>query len=327
MKGRRDPSIDALRGLSVFLMLGANLAPSAAPEPHPLGYRILSTFCAPCFVFLAGTMLGERVPSWSRVLRRSAWLLVFAAALDLGAWGIAPFSGFDVLYAIAASLVALRVVADWSPKYLAALSLVWCLSTGLLVEHFGYRPPTPLLAPPLQAWLFDGWFPLFPWLGVLAFGVAYGRARAEGISEARLLVAGGALTAFSGTLWLLEEPTLLSRGGYAELFYPPTLGVLGVFVGLLPALRGILGLPGVVVRTAALQAYGRRSLLVYALHVLLLGRVFAPPIEGPSWVAFGVRFGALVLVTGAGVGLADRLRLSSRFEPLAMLLGSPAPRE
>lgn len=323
MRQGRDPSIDAVRGLSVVLMLGANLAPYAAPEPHPSFYRVLSTFCAPCFVFLAGAMLGRKVDPWSRVLRRSAWLLMLAALLDVGAWGVRPFLGFDVLYAIAFSLVGVRAVLFLSARHLAFLALAWCLATPLLVARFGYRPEHPVLAPPVQALLFDGWFPLFPWMGVLALGAAYLRGRAEGMSEARGIGLGVLSAIACAALWAADETEFLARGGYAELFYPPTFGVIGVFLGSLPGLLWLARRSTLAPVRRFLEPFGRRSLFVYALHLLLIGRVIAPLSRPPSWVEWSVAFVGLLVVSFTLALALDRWRFVPRSEPLRLVLGAP----
>src|SRR5262245_51031015 len=57
-RAARDPSIDVLRGLAVFMMVAANLAASALEGPHPLWFRLYGSFAAPLFVLLSGMMVA-----------------------------------------------------------------------------------------------------------------------------------------------------------------------------------------------------------------------------------------------------------------------------
>jgi uncharacterized membrane protein len=306
----RDPSVDRVRGLAVLLMLGANLAPYLVPQPHPIWYRMMSTFCAPTFVFLFGMMVGERPRDWAGAWKRSAALLAIAALLDVVAWGIRPFEGFDVLYAVALSLPFLRLVATRKPLVAAAVAALIFVVTPLLQGYFGYgREGGSASVVALRAGLLDGWFPLFPWLGIGVFGVFIGqlrrRERLPSLRAESLL--GGFLLGAGAFAWWVFGGVFPARGGYAEYFYPPTFGPLALNVGpALLALRFAGSSPaGALLRP--LELLGRRSLFFYLGHILIIGRIVHPLHPVPSWLAWVGVYGGLLVGLILFAALAQRL--------------------
>jgi uncharacterized membrane protein len=290
--------------LAIFAMIGANLAPHLLEEPYPYWFRFCSSLAAPCFILLAGAMVGESAVVHPRpvghYLRRAAALLVVAALIDYGCWRVVPFTTFDVLYAVAAVLPtahgALRLGrrASW----LAAAAILGLTPLVQRTVGYGTDAAHPVLDS-LQALFVDGWFPLFPWLGVGLLGAAVGRLRREKpvALVRRWLIAGGSSLFVVGiALWSVTRPVLRTRGGYAELFYPPTLGyllvALGVVLWLLPAFGGI----GNSRLAGILAVYGRTSLLMYAAHLVVIALVIKPAMDETAMPTFLATYFTLAAV-------------------------------
>jgi len=122
-------------------------------------------------------------------------------------------------------------------------------------------------------WLVDGWFPLFPWLGVAVLGTLVSRIRAMGSPRVRFLC-GGALVLTGFATLIVRPPVLVTRDGYSELFYPPTIGVLSVAIGVSFVVLSCL--PRIARWTSIgwLEIYGRASLVIYVAHTVLIAYVF-----------------------------------------------------
>jgi uncharacterized membrane protein len=278
-RAKRLPAVDALRGVAMVSMLAANLAGPCLIEPHPLWLRIFGSFAAPAFVFLAGMMTSfGRGAALGRLLQRSVLLLALAIAIDVLCWGIAPFETFDVLY-----LLALALPLSGLCRYLplgshALLTLAILVAAPWLRARLGYGPTLPDdLAYPWPVWrrlLVDGWFPIFPWLGVaLAGGLA---GRLDILRERMrpwLALLGTGCMALGAAGWFLAPPKLVTRAGYSELFYPPSAQYLAIALGA--TLLALTGLERLSRRYALswLAMLGRASLLLYVVHVALIALV------------------------------------------------------
>jgi uncharacterized membrane protein len=306
---RRDPAVDRLRGLAVVLMLLANLAPDLAPTPPPVWYRASSTFCAPAFVLLAGMMAAQHALRLGAAVKRGLGLVAIGALLDVAAWSIAPFRSFDVLYLIGTALPVAALAARLRTGAILGTAAAVFVVSDFARATLGDRSADARLPEALHAALLGGWFPLLPWVAVALFGAASGRVglgtRTTGW---RLPMRWGAAMVAAGAIaWGLAAPTLVPRGGYAEYFYPPTFGVLTAFSGFallaLAALRRWPAFPA-----ACLEPFGRRSLAVYVVHVLLIARVIAPLQIEPGWAQLAIGFAVLWLASALSVRALDRLQ-------------------
>src|SRR5687768_7769321 len=108
----RLASIDMLRGLAVvimaidhvrdFFLLGAELDPAANQDIGAALFftRWITHFCAPVFVFLAGTSAGLMTARRSRsalgafLFTRGMWLILVECVVIATAWSFAP-SGLE----------------------------------------------------------------------------------------------------------------------------------------------------------------------------------------------------------------------------------------
>lgn len=296
----RSQAIDALRGAAIVSMFAANLAGPCLEPPHPLWLRVYGSFAAPTFVFLAGVMtsLGSRPAPLPRLLKRSVLLLGLAVGIDLWCWGIDPFETFDVLYLLGLAL-PLTGLCRRLPVYAHLLLAVAILAlTPWLRAALGYGPLLPEhLAYPWPVWrrlLVDGWFPIFPWLGVALLGGAAGRFDLLGEPARRWLVPAGALLVCAGGAgWLIAPPSLVLRGGYSELFYPPTPQYLASALGAVLLMLALFEKLERRWRLAGLALLGRSSLLLYVVHVALIAFVLDEWFEGQTLPAFLGLYGAM----------------------------------
>ena len=211
----RLSSLDMLRGLVIVIMaldhvrdffhFGAQQDPMADPDIGAALFftRWITHFCAPVFVFLAGTSAGlmaaRRSPSevGAFLLKRGLWLIaiewfVIATAVTFAPGGLAELQGrvlvlFQVIWAIGASMVVLS-----GAQFLGRSSCL-VLGSAIVLLHNLLDPIWPvapnLLEPNLPLWVglhaqmsfVAGPFfvltayPVFPWIGVMLCG--YGLAR------------------------------------------------------------------------------------------------------------------------------------------------------
>jgi uncharacterized membrane protein len=277
MSDARDPSIDVLRGIAILTMVEANMAPYVLRTPHPMFLRVVGTFAAPTFVFVAGMMVGgsRRSAKMGHTLRRAALLLFIAAGIDVGFWHIVPFEGVDVLYLIGLALPIAATCLRLDPRMHASIAVAIVALTPIVRDRIGYGPllPDPDPWPFWRRWLVDGWFPVFPWLGVALLGTSFGRLRAMSKPRAEVVI-GGALIVSGGLALAGRPPVLITRGGYSELFYPPTIGVLSVSIGSCLLVLSLIRRLSSHLPLGWVETYGRASLLIYVAHTALIAFVF-----------------------------------------------------
>jgi uncharacterized membrane protein len=215
-------SIDIVRGAVMVLMAIDHVrvyagVPAGGPTPGVFFTRWVTHFCAPAFVFLAGTaafLLGERLTRRSELsgwlLSRGAWLVLLELTVIRVAWTF----NFDF-----ANYVLLGViwVLGWCMILMAALvrlplGVVAALGIAIIAGH----NVIPFVAgDAFQAWwgriLYRGGgfalgggeeptvfvlYSIVPWIGVMASGYAFGALLRVGPERRRrvCLTLGGALT-------------------------------------------------------------------------------------------------------------------------------------
>lgn len=194
MQLHRLESLDALRGLAIVWMTAFHFSfdlnhfgyirQNFYEDPIWTWQRIL---IVSLFLFCAG--LGQSIAvsqgqTWSRFWQR--WLQVAACAMlvTLGSWWMYPqnFIYFGVLHGMALMLIVVRLTASWG-------RLLWLLGAVAIASKFLVTSALSIWAPdhvvvlfnaPLLNWL--GWItqkpttedyvPVFPWLGVMWWGMA-----------------------------------------------------------------------------------------------------------------------------------------------------------
>lgn len=237
----RIDSVDLLRGLVMVIMLLDHTRdfvhsdtwrfdPTDMSKTYPALFftRWITHFCAPIFVFLAGTgsyfqlARGKSKPDLSRFLvTRGLWLifleLTLVRVLAFWEFGILSFLGaMQVIWALGWSMIVLALLIHLPLRATAVFGVVM-IALHNLFDAFRVAPwqgpgsPVPSLLDKLWIVLHqqaafpvfgsDGppifiLYPLIPWLGVMAAGYAFGAIYDRSPEERRswLLKWGGAIT-------------------------------------------------------------------------------------------------------------------------------------
>jgi uncharacterized membrane protein len=235
-RGYRLDSIDLLRGLVIVIMaidhvrdffnVGGEADPMANPNVSAALFftRWITHFCAPVFVFLAGTSAGlmtsRKTPSalGAFLFRRGAWLIFVEVSIVATAWSFAPL-GLDqlggrtgvvmqVIWAIGASMVLLsgaQFLGQRACLFIGAtivaghnlLDPIWPATTGIFdAEHPMWVALHAQMAIPVGPFFFAMVYPVVPWTGVMLLG--YGTApifqQPPQSRDARLLAWGATAT-------------------------------------------------------------------------------------------------------------------------------------
>jgi uncharacterized membrane protein len=216
---RRIDSIDLLRGIVMVLMMldhTRDFVHNAAFQFDPTDLsqtnvalfltRWITHYCAPVFVFLAGTgaylqlARGKSKSELSRFLvTRGIWLIVLELTLvRLGMWfsvDVRMFGFLQVIWVIGVSMIVLGALVYLPVKWVGGFGLAMIALHNLL-DNFrvaGWRgPDTPVPSFMGKLWIvlhqaFEPFpivsfpspvviviYPLIPWIGVMAAGYAFG---------------------------------------------------------------------------------------------------------------------------------------------------------
>lgn len=311
--GKRIASVDILRGIVMVVMALDHARDYFTNYPYdPLDLDHTSTamfftrwithFCAPVFVFLAGTSaflsLGrgktKKEASWL-LFTRGIWLVLLELTIVRFGWA------FNLDYHVV--FVQVIWAIGWSMVFLSALiflplSLIAFIGLALI---FGHNILDPLDATALgdQAWwdiihvqrpvLWGGGntffiiYPLVPWIGVMAAGYAFGSLlkRSEAQRDRLLYAIGiGAMLLFvvlrsiniygDHSHWQHRENSWRTFLSFLDCTkYPPSLlyllMTLGPAITLLPLLEKLNNSFG-----RFFTVYGRVPLFYYVLHIYLL---------------------------------------------------------
>ncbi|HEX6186817.1 MAG TPA: heparan-alpha-glucosaminide N-acetyltransferase domain-containing protein [Pyrinomonadaceae bacterium] len=240
---RRIDSIDLLRGIVMVIMMldhtrdfvhsGAfNFDPTDLTKTTPAVFftRWITHFCAPVFVFLAGTgaylqlSRGKSKKELSKFLAtRGLWLILLE--LTIVKWGV--WFNFDirllamlqVIWVLGVSMIVLAALIHLPVRVIAGFGLLMIALHNLLdrfevpgwngpgtaVPTFGQKLWIILHQSPFKAFPILGdpspvvvvIYSLIPWIGVMAVGYAFGVLYTKDARERRrwLLIIGGVATA------------------------------------------------------------------------------------------------------------------------------------
>lgn len=264
--------------------------------------RWVTHFCAPVFVFLAGTGAFLSL-SRGKSKRDVSWLLV-----TRGFWLILlelTWVRFGWLFNLDYSLIILQVIwaIGWSMVVLAALvhlSIRSITIFGLVlialhnafdrvssasVGMFGWPWQILHVSSAIQHSGYSVWvaYPLIPWIGVMAVGYGFGSLLLRGAPERRKLLTRiglGATAAFvvlrfvdvygDANHWTHQQSVLLTFFDFIDTTkYPPSLlyllMTLGPAIALLPFLENAKGkIAGFFI------VFGRVPMFFYLLHIPLI---------------------------------------------------------
>jgi len=314
----RLDSVDLLRGLAIVIMAldhardyftsarfdATDLTQTTAPI---FLTRWITHFCAPGFVFLAGTsafLYQARRRSRAEVSRflltRGLLLVVLELTVVRWAWtfnfSYTELLFVQVIWVLGVSMIVLAGLIYLPLRAVAAVGVAMILGHNLLdgvtPQSLGaWGPLWTVLhvqaAMPLGGGrVFVVIYPLIPWIGVMAAGYAFGTLllRTEQERRRTLLMLGGGLTLAFLMLRAVNvygDPapwTVQETAGWTALSflnttkYPPSLQfllmTLGPAIALLPLFER---LTGPVAR--AVTVFGRVPLFFYVLHLYLIHAV------------------------------------------------------
>ncbi len=314
----RIASIDILRGLAMVVMAldharnyfgPTAFDPLDAVDSTPGWYvtRWVTCFCAPVFVFLAGTsafMVGQRMSKHDlsrRLLTRGLWLIFLELTLIDLSWGflLAGVWILQVIWAIGWSMIVLAFLIRLPLPIIGAFGIAM-IGYHNMLDHL-WRPGPAIFSTDLWAILhvqrpltyfgtsYVGMpsvivlYPLIPWIGVMALGYRFGsmlvKPRRDAICYATgafMIVSFVLLRAFSfygdTTVWLFGEagPRNLMSFLHTQK-YPPSLQfvlmTLGPAIFAMPLLEKLAKALPRLIEPV--RVFGNVAMFYYILHIPL----------------------------------------------------------
>lgn len=316
---KRIQSIDILRGIVMIIMALDHVrdyfhndafqhdpVDPATTTPFLFFTRFITHFCAPTFLFLAGTsayLVGLRKTKAALsgfLIKRGLWLVLIEAVVISLAWTFNPLFNtiiFQVIWAIGISMVLLGLAIRLPYGVIFALGAMIVFGHNLLdhaeaVRHHNVNFFWDLL----HDAAFDNYtfaphhvlviaYAFLPWTGIMFMGYCAGRLFAPTVDthkrQKSLLLIGSGLVLLFVVLRLINdygnpEPWTHQRNGMATFLsfmnvhkYPPSLMYDCITLG--PALILLALLENVQNRfTAFAKVFGRVPFFYYVLHLYLI---------------------------------------------------------
>lgn len=298
----RIASLDIARGAVMVLMAVDHVRVFAGVptggSPGVFLTRWITHFCAPSFIFLAGTaafLYGQKVGSKSALAKflliRGLWLVLLELTLLRFGWTFnfdyANFTFAGVIWAIGWCMVVLAALVFLPTKAVAAI--------GLAIV-FGHNAFGPILAggenpsPLIRVLYAGGSFPvgpfnvavlyvLIPWIGVMATGYGFGTVMLMSPERRRKICLTLGAAAIAGFIvlravgvygdprpWSSEQGItgFLSPAKYPAslIFLMMTLGPLLIAIALLENAKNWI--------TERLRVFGQVPFFFYVLHIPLI---------------------------------------------------------
>ena len=203
----RVASIDLIRGAVMVLMAIDHVRvysglPAGGPTPGIFFTRWVTHFCAPAFIFLAGTsawFYGRKHRDLSRyLLTRGAWLVLLELTVVRVAWtfnfDFAHYELAGVIWVIGWCMILMAGLAKLPVGVVGGLGLAIIAGHNLMDPHLGavigglQDNPLSWLWKVMYVGFFAGpiqfgpdgpklmvLYSIIPWIGVMAAGYAFGR--------------------------------------------------------------------------------------------------------------------------------------------------------
>jgi len=317
IKSTRIESIDILRGVVMVIMALDHVRAyfhygSFYTDPTNLDTttatlfftRFITHFCAPVFVFLAGTsafLYGSRKTKpalFKFLLTRGIWLIFLEFAINNLIWTFdLSYSFFiaQVIWAIGVSMVCLSFLIYLPKKIILTVGIILVAGhnalDGIVMEgqsiqsmiwYFLHQKNLLVFSPDSILYVH---YPLIPWIGLMAlgylFGTFYKKDFEVNVRKKWLLYIGfGTLILFFvlralniyGDLapWTTQETTSKTIISFFNVTkYPPSLLYLCVTMG--PSLLFLYAIETTKNKfTDFFLVFGRVPLFCYFLHVLVI---------------------------------------------------------
>ena len=331
-KTNRIDSIDILRGVVMVIMALDHVRDyfhygSFSGDPTNLETtnavlfftRFITHYCAPVFVFLAGTsaFLYAQNKTKSQLFRfllsRGIWLILLEIIVNNLIWTFDltySFQIFQVIWAIGFSMVCLSFLIYLPKKFILIIGIVLIVGHNLLdgfvmegqslrdIIWYALHQQSVLVLNPNHVVIIQ--YPVIPWIGVMALGYLFGTFYKKDFDEmvrGKWLLILGFMALFLffilrgvnmyGDLvpWTLQETaakTVLSIFNVSK--YPPSLLYLCITLG--PAFLFLYAFENIKNKvTDFFLVFGRVPLFYYFLHVFVihLFALIAIFISGDDW--------------------------------------------
>jgi len=301
--------------------------------------RFATHICAPGFFFLMGIGMvlfchSRRSLGWTdgkifrHFLSRGLILIFLQFFLENIAWVLGPVYTFNppgggetvwlyfgVLSALGSTMIIGAFLLKFKPVVLVFLSSIVIIGTQFLVPAASqaahlYSPLLRILYIPGRTGIFQAFYPVIPWLGIVIFGFVFGKWLLRNKSQAyrRSFIFGG--------IFLLAFFVLRTIGGFGNIHppenssliaylnvtkYPPslvftflTLGLCLIFIGIFSRVQLSLvnwGKP--------LLVFGRSALFFYIIHLYIfafIGLFFSPGGGSSLTIMYPIWLAALIIL-------------------------------
>lgn len=331
LKPSRIQSIDLLRGIVIIIMALDHVrdyfhADNFLYEPNDLSQtngavfftRWITHFCAPVFVFLAGTsafLTGERKTKKQLaafLLKRGIWLMILEIVVIDFAWTFNPAYmaiRLQVIWVLGLAMAIMSALIYLPHKIILAIGLLILFGHNLLDSiHVTGNSFSDFLWAELheRRRFFIGerqirtGYPILPWLGIMMLGYSSGKLYKKDMEERMrkkyLILSGTAATVLFLLLrtvnqygdmapWSVQSSFVLSVCSFFNVTkYPPSLMyslmTLGPALVVLAFLERPLNWLGKIV-----MPFGRVPLFFYILHIFLIHglAMMAVVLSGRPW--------------------------------------------
>ncbi len=308
----RIVSIDLLRGVVMVIMALDHVrdyfhADAFIFDPVDLSQtnvplfftRWITHFCAPVFVFLAGTsafLVGERKGKKDLsvfLLTRGLWLIFLEFTVVNFGWAMdIHFSAtlLQVIWVLGASMVLLAAIIHLPKSIILVLGVLLVgghnLLDGIQVESPTWKAIGWSVLHSPNLFQFNSWsvfivYSLLPWLGVMTLGYCFGSLYKSDVTNRRRMLFGIGTSAIALFIilrafniygdpapWTTQPSAVFSFLSFLNTSkYPPSL--LYILMTLGPAIVFLAVTDGFTKFFRPLVSVGRVPLFYYVLHIYL----------------------------------------------------------
>ena len=330
-KKKRIESIDLLRGIVLVIMAldhvrdyfhadqflydPTDMAQTNAPVFFT---RWITHFCAPVFVFLAGTsafLVGERKTKKelsSFLLKRGLWLMLLETIVINFAWSFNPsypFFRLQVIWVLGLAMVILSVLIYLPPKIILVIGLLILFghnlldnihATGNSLNDFLWGVLHERKRFTIGGRIIATGYPIISWMGIMSLGYCFGSLYKKGMDAAvrkkyMLILGGAAILLFLllrginmyGDMkpWSPQSSFLLTICSFLNVTkYPPSLLYSLMTLGPALIVLALLEKPLNRLETMIIRI-GRVPLFFYILHLFLIHllAMVAVVLSGRPW--------------------------------------------
>lgn len=333
IKSTRIESIDVLRGLVMVIMALDHVRDyfhiNAFSDNYPenlettnmilFGTRFVTHYCAPVFVFLAGTsafLYGQNKPKGQLskfLISRGLWLVFVEIVINNFLWWFDVSYGFiqlQVIWAIGICMLVLGLIIYLPKRIILLLGLLIIFGhnalDGIIKEGDSLGSLLWYMLHQAQGFSFaEGRFlrfsyPILPWIGVIVLGYCFGEFYKKNASVTLrkkwlLYIGCSAITLFFifrgfnvyGDLvpWATQETTEKTIISFFNVNkYPPSLCYLLITLG--PAFLFLYVIENIKnAATNFLLVFGRVPFFYYILHIFVvhISAIIGLLVTGKDW--------------------------------------------